>query len=106
MLSLFWSLLAAFCAVGSEYLYRTLPGPWIRDLPLYLPIQVVICLCIYKLVTTPGQPLLGALILWSFATITTRVFVSTVLLHDKVPVGTWVAVALMVAARFSQQIWK
>lgn len=101
---MFWSLLAAMCAVGAEYLYRTLQGPWWTHLYLWIPIQLTIGYAIYRLVTTPGTPLLGALVMWSFAVIITRVFVSVSLLHDKVPTGTWVAVGLMAAARVAQSV--
>lgn len=104
MIGVFWSLLAAILAVGAEYLYRTLEGPWWTHLYLWIPIQLTIGYSIYKLVNTPGTPLLGALIMWSFAVIATRVFVSLALLHDKVPAGTWVAVGLMAAARVAQAV--
>jgi hypothetical protein len=93
-------------AVGAEYLYRTLPPPWWHYLWLWVPMQVAIGYCIYRIVTQPGVPLIGALVLWSFAVIGTRVFVSLFLLHDRIPNGTWAALALMVAARLAQSFWR
>src|SRR5712672_413619 len=102
-MTLMWSLLAALCAVGAEYLYRTLTGSWLSYLYLWLPIQLTIGFAIYKLVTSPGVPLVGALVMWSACVIGLRVFISAVILKDIVPMGTWIAVGLMVAARIAQQ---
>lgn len=101
----FWSLLAALCAVGAEYLYRTLKGPWISHIYLWIPIQLTIGFAIYKLVTSPGVPLISALIMWSVCVIGLRILVS-MLLGDAVSIGTWVAVCLMFAARIAQQVWR
>jgi hypothetical protein len=106
MLSTFFSIGAAILAVAAEYLYCTLPGPWWKFLWIWTPIQLGIGYCIYRLVSMPGQPLLGALLLWSFAVIGTRALVSTFLLKDHVSPGLWAAVGLMVAARVVQVVWK
>lgn len=68
--------------------------------------QLLTGYCIYRLVTVPGQPLLGALILWSFATIFIRMCVSLFILHDRMAPGLWAAVVLMVVARILQGVWK
>jgi hypothetical protein len=106
--STLWSLGAALLAVVLEYCYRTFPAPW--ENPIYLAFflvaQCVIGLAIYKIVNTPGVPLVGALIVWSFATIFMRVVVSSVFLHDKISPGTWCAVLLLLVARFAQTFWK
>lgn len=101
-----WSITAAILAVLAEYLYRTVSGPWINHIWLWTPIQLGIGFCICQLVRTPGVPLVGALIIWSFGIIGCRVFVSAVILHDNISTGTWVAVALMVLARFAQTTWR
>lgn len=101
-----WSLLAAVPAVWAEYLYRTMARPWWHYLWLWVPLQLFIGYSIYKIVTFPGQPLVGALIVWSFAIIGLRVFTTVFLLHDKVPPGTWAALGLMVVARIVQTVWK
>ncbi len=101
-----WSIMAAILAVLAEYLYRTIPGPWINHLWLWTPIQLAIGFCICQLVRTPGVPLVGALIIWSLCIIGLRIFVSAVLLHDTISIGTWVALCFMVAARFAQTIWR
>jgi|SRR5882724_267268 len=106
--STFWSLSAALVAVALEYCYRMFPAPWTNAgyMTLFIVAQCVIGLAIYKIVNTPGVPLVGALIVWSFATIFMRVLVSYVFLHDKISPGTWCAVGLLVVARFAQTFWK
>jgi multidrug transporter EmrE-like cation transporter len=100
-----WSLCAAFCAVLCEYCYRTFGDP-LRYWWAFLPVQCFIGYSIYKTVTTPNTPLVGALVIWSFATIFMRVFVSFVLLQDPVTRGTWCALVLLFAARIVQTYWK
>lgn len=100
-----WAFASAAIAVGAEYLYRTLPGSWGRYLWLWIPMQLAIGYGICHLVRTPGVPLVGALIMWSFAVIGLRIFVSTVLLHDHVAPGTWCALGLLILARIAQSTW-
>jgi hypothetical protein len=103
-----WSLVAAFLAVGLEYTYRTMPAPWtsLYHFTVFALAQVFIGIAIYKIVTVPGVSLIGSFIVWATATIVARVFVSSVVLNDPVPNGTWVAVALLVCARIAQAVWK
>jgi hypothetical protein len=100
-----WGLAAAVPAVLAEYLYRTLPGPWHHYLYLWVPMQLSIGYCIYRLVTIPGTPLMDAFIVWAFSTTAIRVFISTVILHDQIKGGTWFALALLVLARGAQSFW-
>lgn len=106
MTAMLFSLLAAVAAIGLEYLYRTRTESWLASLWLYMPLAVVVNYSIYRLVTLPGQPLLGALIMWSFATIFMRALVSLFLLNDKMTPGLWAAVSLMIVARILQGVWK
>jgi hypothetical protein len=106
MLSMFFSLLAAAAAIGLEYAYRTRTESWLASLWLYVPLMFVVNYSIYRLVTLPGNPLLGALIMWSFATIFLRAGVSVFVLHDRMTPGLWAAVSLMVLARILQGVWK
>ena len=101
-----WSIAAALIAVGLEYLYRVLPGPWWHYLWIWIPCSTVISYSIYTLVTQPGVPLFAALIIWSLAVIFTRVFVTIALLHDHVSPGNWAALACLLAARIAQVVWK
>lgn len=101
-----WSVVSAMCAVFMEYLYRVLPGGWLRWAWVYLPFAMVISYSIHKLVTTPGTPLIGALVLWSLCIMGSRITVTVLVLHDKVSTGTWVAVTLMIIGRFAQTFWK
>lgn len=101
----FWSLAAAAVAVACEYAYRTLGSPF-HYWYLFLPAQCFIGYSIYKIVTVPGTPLVGALIVWSFATIFMRVFVSAVVLRDAITPGVWAALVLLLLARVTQTYWR
>lgn len=100
-----WGLAAAVPAVLAEYLYRTLPGPWSSYLYLWVPFQLSIGYCIYRLVTIPNTSLLDSFVVWAFSTTFMRVAVSTLFLHDHVKPGTWFALALLVMARIAQTFW-
>lgn len=101
-----WSLIAAAVAVACEYFYRTVPNPWGTYWYIFVPLQSFIGYSIYKLVTVPGAPLIGALIVWSFATIFMRVVVSAVILRDDIAPGVWMALVLMTIARVTQSYWR
>lgn len=100
-----WGLLAAVPAVAAEYLYRVLPGPWWHYLYVWIPFQLSIGYCISRLVTTPGNSLLDAFVVWAFSTTFMRVLVSILLLREDIKVGTWFALGLLVMARISQTFW-
>lgn len=101
-----WTLAAAFVAVGLEYLYKTLPGTWSDYLWIWVPSSVFISYSIHKLVTLPSTPLIGALVMWSFATIVTRTLVSAVILREHIAPGVWCAVGLIFLARILQNTWR
>lgn len=101
-----WSFVAAAVAVACEYAYRVLPGTWWQYLPVWCVSGLIVSFAIHKLVTQQGTPLIGALVVWSFAIIVSRVLVTLFLLHDRVSPGTWCALALMVTARVAQTVWK
>jgi hypothetical protein len=101
-----WSLLAAMAAVLCEYLYRVLPGSWWHWVWLWIPLSLTISFSINKLITAPGVPLVGALIIWSLCIMGTRICVSVFVLKDYVSMGTWIALGLMLLARVAQQVWK
>jgi multidrug transporter EmrE-like cation transporter len=100
-----WGLAAAVPAVLAEYLYKTLQGPWIKWLPLWIVLQLSIGYCIYKLVTTPNTTLMESFTVWAFSTIAMRVAVSIFILGETVKGGTWAALALIVMARVIQATW-
>lgn len=100
-----WGLAAAVPAVLAEYLYRTLQGSWLSHLYLWLPLQLSIGFCIWKLVTIPQTTLLDAFCVWSFSTIAMRIVVSVLFLHDPVKAGTWFALCLILLARVAQTFW-
>jgi hypothetical protein len=98
----FWGLSAALPAVLAEYLYRTIHGPWWHYLWAWLPMQLFIGYSVYRLVTVPHTSLLDAFVVFAFSTTALRVFITVVILGDPVRIGTWVALGLLIAARFSQ----
>jgi hypothetical protein len=100
-----WGLAAAVPAVWLEYMYRQRPDSWIDNLWLYIPAQLAISFCIYKLVTQPSTTLMDAFVIWALSTTAFRVFVSVVLLHDTVKGGTWFALGLLTMARIAQTFW-
>lgn len=100
-----WGLAAAVPAVTAEYLYRTLPGPWWHYLWIWVPFQLTIGYCIYRLVATPNTALMDAFVVWAFSTTFMRVFISVLLLRDQVKGGTWFALGLLVMARIAQSFW-
>ncbi len=100
------ALLGGATAILGEYLYRVTPGPWHRNLHMWVPLTLLISYCVHELVRAPGMTLIGAFVVWTFATLFCRVAVSVFVLHDKVPPGTWAALVLIVFARIIQQVWK
>jgi hypothetical protein len=106
MYQILWSIAGGVVAIGAEYLYRTLPGPWSAHWWLWTPITVLISLCVWHIVNTPGASLLSAFVIWTSTTIVLRTFVCLVLLKDPVSSGTWAAMGLIVLARIIQQVWK
>ena len=97
-----WGLVAGAAAVGVEYLYRSMDRPYWHYLPVLVPVQLVISYSIYRLVTAPRTSLVDALIVFTFSTAVCRLFVSVVVLRDHLGWSTWVAFALVVAARVVQ----
>jgi hypothetical protein len=100
-----WGLAAAVPAVSAEYLYRTLPGSWLSHLYIWVPMQLAIGYCIYRLVTIPNTTLLDAFIVWAFSTTAMRVAISVLVLGETIKGGTWFALGLLCMARISQSFW-
>jgi hypothetical protein len=100
-----WGLAAAVPAVTSEYMYRTIQGPWWKYLWAWIPIQLMIGYCIYRLVSVPNQTLLDAFVVWAFSTTFLRVFVSVAVLGEPTKAGTWFALGLLLMARVAQTFW-
>ena len=105
-MSLVWSLVAAFCAVLSEYLYRRLTGDWWSYLWIWLPLSGCISYCRCQLVRAPGMPLIGALLIWTLCIMGLRILVTLVLLKDHVSHGTWAAITLLLIGRVLMATWK
>ena len=105
--STMWALLAAFPAVGAEWAYKKWPldWPWWYGLPLWIPLQMAIGYCIFKLVSEPTNTLLDAFVIWSFSTTAMRVAVSVLILNESIKGGTWFALGLLVMAKIAQTFW-
>jgi hypothetical protein len=69
--------------------------------------QLFIGYAVYRLVTVPGVPLIGAFVTWSACTLAIRVGVVDFSSSTTAsPPGTWVAVGLLILAKIAQQVWK
>jgi hypothetical protein len=101
-----WAFTGAAIAILCEYLYRVLQGPWWHYLWAWVPLQVAVGYCVYRLVSAPGATLLDAFIVWTFSTIALRIAVTVFLLNDPVRPGTWAALCLVIMARVTQTWWR
>ncbi len=96
-----WAAVAAVAGVTMEAIYKkTAMGllDW-RMIAMMLGAQLTIGPAIYHLVKTSDN-LIAATILFSSSTLAIRVAL-TVYWGDAVPTGTWIGLALMIAARLS-----
>jgi hypothetical protein len=102
-----WGLAAAFPAVLAELCYRKWPveWPWWYGLPAWIPMQLAIGYCIFRLVSVPSTTLLDAFVVWAFSTTAMRVAVSTLILGETIKGGTLFALGLLIMARISQSFW-
>lgn len=100
--ALFWGFIAGLSAVIQEYGYKTLSGGWVSQLPIILPVQLIISYAIYRLVTMPNTSLLDAFIVFAFFTTTLRVLATVLILDETVRLGTWVALGFVVLAKVAQ----
>jgi hypothetical protein len=102
-----WGLAAAFPAVLAELCYRKWPveWPWWYGLPAWIPMQLAIGYCIFRLVSVPSTTLLDAFVVWAFSTTAMRVAVSTLILGETIKGGTLFALGLLIMARIAQSFW-
>jgi hypothetical protein len=102
-----WGLAAAFPAVLAELCYRKWPveWPWWYGLPAWIPMQLAIGYCIFRLVSVPSTTLLDAFVVWAFSTTAMRVAVSTLILGETIKGGTLFALGLLIMARVAQSFW-
>ena len=103
-----WGLAAAAPAVLAEYFYKRWPDewPWWYGLPMWIPLQLTIGYCIYRLVSDKSAAtLLDAFVVWAFATTFMRVIVSVGILGETVKGGTWFALGLLIMAKVAQTFW-
>jgi hypothetical protein len=102
-----WGLAAALPAVLAELCYRKWPveWPWWYGLPAWVPMQLAIGYCIFRLVSVPSTTLLDAFVVWAFSTTAMRVAVSTLILGETIKGGTLFALGLLIMARVAQSFW-
>lgn len=103
-----WGLAAGVPAVVLEWLYRSQGAQgayWYELWWAIIPCQALISYSIWRLVTTPGQSLIDAFVVFALATTSLRVFLTVAVFHDKVGNGTWFALALLILARVAQTSW-
>lgn len=104
---MFWAIAAAIPAVASEFAYRKVAGAgkdWTDFWWAFAPTWPIISYGVYRMVNIPGASLIDAFIVWALAVMALRVFASVVLLGDHVSAATWMALAMVVAAR-AVQVW-
>lgn len=101
-----WSLTAAVPVMITEYMFRTQQTDWLHNLHYYLPMQLMVSYCVYRLITEPGVSLIEAFVVWAITTTVTRVILSYFILGDVITPGTWFAVALIIMAKVAQNFWR
>lgn len=91
----------------AEYLYRTWePGrPWLDGLWMWVPLQLTIGYCVFRMVTVPGATILDAVIWFTAATALMRVLVTVFVLEQTVTVPTWIGFGLVVLANLIKPLW-
>lgn len=98
--------LAGTAAVTAEYLYKTWEGPWWTGLYMWIPIQLTIGYCVYRMVNLPGTNLLDAFILFALATALLRVVLAICILGQTVPLPSWVGFGLVLLATLVKTFWR
>jgi hypothetical protein len=98
----------ACAAIAAEWLYKqpfVMDAPWWKHLYLWLPLQLWIGYCIFRLVNMPGTNLLDAVIFFAFGSAVLRIIVATAVLHQTITIQTWVAFGLVLAATCVKTFW-
>lgn len=102
----FWGVTAAIPVMVTEYLFRTQETGWLANMHYYLPLQLMVSYCVYRLVTEPNTSLVEAFVVWVVSTTVARVILSVFILHDEIKTGTWFALGLILMAKVSQSFWR
>jgi hypothetical protein len=66
---------------------------------------MVIGYCVYRMVNAPGANLIDAFIVFAFCTAVLRIIVATALLRQTIPVQSWIAFGLVLAATCVKTFW-
>jgi hypothetical protein len=87
-------------------MYVRWQGPWWHGLWLWIPMQVLIGYCVFRLVTTPGASLVDAFVMFALATALMRAVVAVFMLDQTISKGAWAALGLLLAANLARAYWK
>jgi hypothetical protein len=101
-----YSLLAGAAAVIAECVYVRWTAPWWHGLHFWIPIQLVIGYCVYRLVTAPSMSLLDAFVMFALATAAMRVIAAVWVLDQDIRPGAWAAFGLLIAANIIRAYWR
>lgn len=102
-----WGLLAASAAVGNEWMVRHWPGHsffWYYGRVGFWS-QPIIALGIYRLMAA-SPSLVSGVVTFTLCTAMLRVFVQTLLLHEHVGMGNWIAFGLVIAGSLVKAFWR
>jgi hypothetical protein len=107
VLPFLYAFIGGAAAVTAEWLYKQ---PYVIDAPLkwalaWMPLQAVIGYCVFRMVNMPGATLLDAFIVFAFCTAFLRIFVAIGVLHQTIPLQSWIAFALVLAATCVKTFW-
>ena len=105
MLSYFWIILGATCAVALETLYRAHEGTFSQVFPLAMLLSVGTTFGVWTTMQT-STSLLTGMVVWSFFTALCRLLSTFIVLHESPSVGAWVAFSMIVAAQLVSKIWR
>lgn len=109
MIAFAFGSVAAIAAVTAEWAYKqewVTSVPWWHHLHLWVPLQLLIGYCIYRLVNLPEINLLDAFIVFALCTALLRIIIATAVLHQHIPVQSWVGFALVLSATLVKTFWR
>jgi hypothetical protein len=104
-----FGLAAGVLAVSAEWCYKqpwAVDGPWIKYVWVWLPMQLGIGYCIYRLVNLPGTNLLDAFIVFAFCTALLRIIVASAILGQTIPIQSWIGFGLVLSATLVKTFWE
>ena len=98
----FWGVIGGIIAVSIEALF-TLRLPYVKLLPFVIPAAVAINYTVYRIILA-SPSLVSAFIVFGFTTATLRV-IASLAMSQKIGIGTWFGLGLMLMANVTRH-WK